>query len=63
VETLSVFIADIANAPAKKSLKTSVRNQKTSFLKEPYINGEIYIGDNLRQFTSLKSKKKLLRNH
>jgi hypothetical protein len=33
LETLSVFIADIANAPAKKSLKTSVRNQKTSFLK------------------------------
>ena len=56
----SVFIADIANAPAKIIKDFRKKSDKPSF-KGAYINGEIYIGDNLLDsLASLKSKEEVI---
>ena len=56
----SVFIADIANAPAKIIKDFRKKTDKPSF-KGAYINGEIYIGDNLLDsLASLKSKEEVI---
>ena len=56
----SVFIADIANAPAKILKDFRKKSDKPAF-KGAYINGEIYIGDNLLDsLASLKSKEEVI---
>ena len=56
----SIFIADIANAPAKIIKDFRKKSEKPSF-KGAYINGEIYIGDNLLDsLASLKSKEEVI---
>ena len=56
----SVFIADIANAPAKIIKDFRKKSDKPAF-KGAYINGEIYIGDNLLDsLASLKSKEEVI---
>jgi large subunit ribosomal protein L10 len=56
----SMFIADIANAPAKIIKDFRKKSEKPAF-KGAYINGEIYIGDNLLDsLASLKSKEEVL---
>jgi large subunit ribosomal protein L10 len=56
----SIFIADIANAPAKIIKDFRKKSDKPSF-KGAYINGEIYIGDNLLDsLASLKSKEEVI---
>ena len=56
----SMFIADIANAPAKIIKDFRKKSDKPSF-KGAYINGEIYIGDNLLDsLASLKSKEEVI---
>ena len=56
----SVFIADIANAPAKIIKDFRKKSEKPAF-KGAYINGEIYIGDNLLDsLASLKSKEEVI---
>ena len=56
----SIFIANIANAPAKIIKDFRKKSDKPSF-KGAYINGEIYIGDNLLDsLASLKSKEEVI---
>jgi len=56
----SVLIADIANAPAKIIKEFRKKSEKPAF-KGAYINGEIYIGDNLLEsLASLKSKEEVI---
>lgn len=56
----SIFIADIANAPAKIIKDFRKKSDKPTF-KGAYINGEIYIGDNLiDSLASLKSKEEVI---
>ncbi len=56
----SIFIADLANAPAKIIKDFRKKSDKPSF-KGAYINGEIYIGDNLLDsLASLKSKEEVI---
>ena len=56
----SIFIADIANAPAKIIKDFRKKSDKPAF-KGAYINGEIYIGDNLiDSLASLKSKEEVI---
>jgi large subunit ribosomal protein L10 len=56
----SVFIAEVANAPAKIIKDFRKKSDKPAF-KGAYINGEIYIGDNLLDsLASLKSKEEVI---
>ena len=56
----SIFIAEIANQPAKIIKDFRKKSDKPSF-KGAYINGEIYIGDNLLDsLASLKSKEEVI---
>ena len=56
----SVFIADVANAPAKIIKDFRKKSDKPLF-KGAYINQEIYIGDNLLDsLASLKSKEEVI---
>ena len=56
----SIFIADIANAPAKIIKDFRKKSEKPAF-KGAYINGEIYIGDNLLDsLANLKSKEEVI---
>lgn len=56
----SIFIADIANAPAKIIKDFRKKSEKPAF-KGAYINGEIFIGDNLLDtLASLKSKEEVI---
>jgi large subunit ribosomal protein L10 len=56
----SIFIADIANAPAK-IIKDFRKKSDTPAFKGAYINGEIYIGENLLDsLASLKSKEEVI---
>ena len=56
----SVFIADVANAPAKIIKDFRKKSDKPAF-KGAYINGEIYIGDNLiDSLAALKSKEEVI---
>ena len=56
----SIFLADIANAPAK-IIKEFRRKSDKPLLKGAYINSEIYIGDNLLDsLASLKSKEEVI---
>ncbi|MGL2963199.1 50S ribosomal protein L10 [Flavobacterium sp. RSB2_4_14] len=56
----SIFMADIANAPAKIIKDFRKKSDKPAF-KGAYINGEIYIGDNLLDsLASLKSKEEVI---
>jgi large subunit ribosomal protein L10 len=56
----SILIADVANAPAKIIKEFRKKAEKPSF-KGAYINGEIYIGDNLLDsLASLKSKEEVI---
>ena len=56
----SIFIAEIANAPAKIIKDFRKKSDKPAF-KGAYINGEIYIGDNLiDSLASLKSKEEVI---
>ena len=56
----SIFIADIANAPAKIIKDFRKKSTKPAF-KGAYINGEIYIGDELLDsLASLKSKEEVI---
>lgn len=56
----SIFIADIANAPAKIIKDFRKKSEKPTF-KGAYINGEIYIGDNLiDSLAKLKSKEEVI---
>ncbi|WP_395043550.1 50S ribosomal protein L10 [Flavobacterium sp.] len=56
----SIFIADIANAPAKIIKDFRKKSDKPVF-KGAYINSEIYIGDNLLDsLASLKSKEEVI---
>ena len=56
----SIFIANIANAPAKIIKDFRKKSEKPAF-KGAYINGEIYIGDNLLDsLASLKSKEEVI---
>jgi large subunit ribosomal protein L10 len=56
----SVFMADVANAPAKIIKDFRKKSDKPLF-KGAYINQEIYIGDNLLDsLASLKSKEEVI---
>ncbi len=56
----SIFIADIANAPAKIIKDFRKKSDKPQF-KGAFINNEIYIGDNLLDsLASLKSKEEVI---
>ncbi len=56
----SIFIADVANAPAKIIKDFRKKSEKPQF-KGAYINGEIYIGDDLLDsLASLKSKEEVI---
>lgn len=56
----SIFLADVANAPAK-IMKDFRRKSDKPVLKGAYINSEIYIGDNLLDsLASLKSKEEVI---
>lgn len=56
----SIFISDIANSPAKIIKDFRKKSDKPAF-KGAYINGEIYIGDNLLDsLASLKSKEEVI---
>jgi large subunit ribosomal protein L10 len=56
----SIFIADIANAPAKIIKDFRKKSDKPLF-KGAFINSEIYIGDNLLDsLASLKSKEEVI---
>ncbi|GAA4037171.1 MAG: 50S ribosomal protein L10 [Flavobacterium sp.] len=56
----SVFMADVANAPAKIIKDFRKKSDKPVF-KGAYINQEIYIGDNLLDsLASLKSKEEVI---
>jgi large subunit ribosomal protein L10 len=56
----SIFLADVANAPAK-IIKEFRKKSDKPVLKGAYINSEIYIGDNLLDsLASLKSKEEVI---
>jgi large subunit ribosomal protein L10 len=56
----SIFISDIANAPAKV-IKDFRKKSNKPLLKGAFINSEIYIGDNLLDsLASLKSKEEVI---
>ncbi|KAB1156568.1 50S ribosomal protein L10 [Flavobacterium myungsuense] len=56
----SIFLADVANAPAK-IMKDFRKKSAKPILKGAYINSEIYIGDNLLDsLASLKSKEEVI---
>jgi large subunit ribosomal protein L10 len=56
----SIFLADVANAPAK-IMKEFRRKSDKPLLKGAYINSEVYIGDNLLDtLASLKSKEEVI---
>jgi large subunit ribosomal protein L10 len=56
----SIFISDVANAPAKIIKDFRKKSDKPSF-KGAYINNEIYIGaDLLDSLASLKSKEEVI---
>jgi large subunit ribosomal protein L10 len=56
----SIFIADIANAPAK-IIKEFRRKSNKPVFKGAFINNEIYIGDDLLDsLASLKSKEEVI---
>ena len=56
----SIFIADVANGPAKIIKEFRKKSDKPVF-KGAYINSEIYIGDNLLDsLASLKSKEEVI---
>ena len=56
----SIMIADTANGPAKIIKDFRKKSEKPAF-KGAYINGEIYIGDNLLDsLASLKSKEEVI---
>ena len=56
----AIFMADIANAPGKIIKEFRKKSEKPAF-KGAYINGEIYIGDNLLDsLASLKSKEEVI---
>ena len=56
----SIFLADVANAPAK-IMKEFRKKSKKPVLKGAYINSEIYIGDELLDsLASLKSKEEVI---
>ena len=56
----SIFIADIANAPGKIIKEFRKKSEKPAF-KGAYINGEIYIGDDLLDsLATLKSKEEVI---
>ena len=56
----SIFISDIANSPAKIIKDFRKKSDKPAF-KGAYINGEVYIGDNLLDsLASLKSKEEVI---
>ena len=56
----SIFISDVANAPAKIIRDFRKKSDKPYF-KGAFINNEIYIGDNLlNSLASLKSKEEVI---
>jgi large subunit ribosomal protein L10 len=56
----SIFIADVANVPAKIIKDFRKKSDKPVF-KGAYINSEIYIGDNLLDsLAALKSKEEVI---
>ena len=56
----SIFIADIANAPGKIIKEFRKKSDKPAF-KGAFINGEVYIGDNLLDsLATLKSKEEVI---
>jgi large subunit ribosomal protein L10 len=56
----SIFLADVANAPAK-IMKDFRKKSKKPELKGAFINSEIYIGDHLLDsLASLKSKNEVI---
>jgi large subunit ribosomal protein L10 len=56
----SIFIADVANAPAK-IIKEFRKKSDKPLLKGAYINQEIYIGDNLLDsLVNLKSRDEVI---
>ncbi len=56
----SIFISDVANAPAKV-IKDFRKKSNKPLLKGAFINSEIYIGDNLLDsLASLKSKEEVI---
>lgn len=56
----SIFIAEVANAPAK-IIKEFRKKSDKPLLKGAFINNEIYIGDNLLDsLASLKSKEEVI---
>jgi large subunit ribosomal protein L10 len=56
----SIFISDVANAPAKIMKEFRKKSDKPVF-KGAFINSEIYIGDNLLDsLASLKSKEEVI---
>jgi large subunit ribosomal protein L10 len=56
----SIFLADVANAPAK-IMKEFRRKADKPLLKGAYINSEVYIGDNLLDsLATLKSKEEVI---
>jgi large subunit ribosomal protein L10 len=56
----SIFISDVANAPAKIMKDFRKKSDKPQF-KGAYINSEIYIGDNLLDsLAALKSKEEVI---
>ena len=56
----SIFLADVANAPAK-IMKEFRKKSKKPVLKGAFINSEIYIGDELLDsLASLKSKEEVI---
>ena len=56
----SIFIADVANAPAKIIKDFRKKSDKPAF-KGAFINNEIYIGENLLDsLASLKSKEEVI---
>ncbi len=56
----SIFIADVANAPGKIIKEFRKKSDKPAF-KGAFINGEVYIGDNLLDsLSTLKSKEEVI---
>jgi large subunit ribosomal protein L10 len=56
----SIFISDVANAPAKIIKDFRKKSDKPQF-KGAFINNEIYIGENLLDsLASLKSKEEVI---
>ena len=56
----SIFIADVASAPGKIIKEFRKKSEKPAF-KGAFINGEIYIGDNLLDsLATLKSKEEVI---